>query len=172
MSERFDNVVDELPDELNERREKNGVIEEESDDEEMMSGGNKHKMRVIKKAKRPTKATSFSEPSAPGVSPTQGLVNLNRASKNLRRPRNSLGRGLPKKGGAGGKGTWGKLGDEISLPWVDPNDPNYDSDPETQGVEVRNSSKSSIKLNTLVPEMNEEDVRKAVEPLVLECFEN
>ena len=60
MSERFDNVVDELPDELNERREKNGVIEEESDDEEqgmeggvdgeeMMSGGNKHKMRVIKK---------------------------------------------------------------------------------------------------------------------------
>ena len=31
-------------------------------------------------------------------------------------------------GGAGGKGTWGKLGDEIDLPWVDPNDPNYDSD--------------------------------------------
>jgi hypothetical protein len=31
-------------------------------------------------------------------------------------------------GGAGGKGTWGKLGDEMELPWVDPNDPNYDSD--------------------------------------------
>ena len=29
-------------------------------------------------------------------------------------------------GGAGGKGTWGKLGDEMDLPWVDPNDPNYD----------------------------------------------
>ena len=33
-------------------------------------------------------------------------------------------------GGAGGKGTWGKLGDEMDLPWVDPNDPNYDSDRE------------------------------------------
>ena len=31
-------------------------------------------------------------------------------------------------GGAGGKGTWGKLGDELDLPWVDPSDPNYDSD--------------------------------------------
>ena len=31
-------------------------------------------------------------------------------------------------GGAGGKGTWGKLGDELELPWVDPSDPNYDSD--------------------------------------------
>ena len=31
-------------------------------------------------------------------------------------------------GGAGGKGTWGKLGCELELPWVDPNDPNYESD--------------------------------------------
>lgn len=33
-------------------------------------------------------------------------------------------------GGAGGKGTWGKLGCELELPWVDPNDPNYESDKE------------------------------------------
>ena len=39
LSERFDGLVDDLPDELNERREKNGVIEEESDDEEVMGGG-------------------------------------------------------------------------------------------------------------------------------------
>ena len=54
------------------------------------------------------------------MSLTQGLVNLNRAAKNLRRPRNSLGRGLPKKGGARDKGTWRKLRDEVELPWVDP----------------------------------------------------
>jgi hypothetical protein len=48
----------------------------------------------------------------------QGLVNLNMAAKNLRRPRNSHGRRLPKEGDAGGKGTWGKLGDEMELPWV------------------------------------------------------
>ncbi|XP_055347441.1 programmed cell death protein 4-like [Paramacrobiotus metropolitanus] len=34
-------------------------------------------------------------------------------TKNSRKPRNGLGRGLPKKGGAGGKGVWGKLGDEM-----------------------------------------------------------
>merc|ERR1719483_1672631 len=51
-----------------------------------------------------------------------------------------------------------------------PNDPNYDSEPENR--EEKTAKKSSIKLNTLVPEMSEEDVRKAVEPLVLEYFEN
>merc|ERR1711936_153091 len=182
LSERFDGLVEELPDELNARRvkNKNGVILEESEEEgDGMDGVEREKVksdglhhhngRIIKKAKRPTKATSFSEPNAPGVAPTQGLVNLNRAAKNLRRPRNSLGRGLPKKGGAGGKGTWGKLGDEMELPWVDPNDPNYDSDRE-EAAEVGKSK--TIKLNTLVPEMSEEDVRKAVEPLMLEYFEN
>jgi hypothetical protein len=40
--------------------------------------------------------------------PLSLLVNLSRAAKNLRRPRNSHGRRLPKKGDAGGKGTWGR----------------------------------------------------------------
>ena len=67
-------------------------------------------------------------------------------------------------GGAGGKGTWGKLGCELELPWVDPNDPNYESDGE--------EDLAKTDLQTLVPEMSEEDVRKAVEPLILEYFEN
>merc|ERR1719411_523202 len=58
----------------------------------------------------------------------------------------------------------------MDLPWVDPNDPNYDSDPELDGESK--ALKKTIKLNTLVPEMSEEDVRKAVEPLILEYFEN
>ncbi len=87
-------------------------------------------------------------------------------------------------GGAGGKGTWGKLGCELELPWVDPNDPNYESDsaeaaPEGQTGGVGGKKKGSsgsvgggTKLKALVPEMSEEDVRKAVEQLVLEYFEN
>ena len=49
---------------------------------------------------------------------SQGLVNLSRVAKNLRRPRNSHGGRLHKEGDAGGKATWGKLGDEMELPWV------------------------------------------------------
>merc|ERR1719249_14651 len=56
----------------------------------------------------------------------------------------------------------------MDLPWVDPNDPNYDS----AGEEGEVKKTKNIKLNTMVPEMSEEDVKKAVEPLILEYFEN
>lgn len=41
-------------------------------------------------------------------------------------------RGLPKKGGAGGKGVWGAAMDQDGVAYLDKNDPNYDSDQETQ----------------------------------------
>jgi len=182
--ETFGGQVEELPDELKDRRVSGGsggngvILEEDEDSLDSIEGGLEKAQpdgllpvngRVIKKAKRPTKACSFSEPGAP-TGPGQQLT-LNRASKNLRRSRNAMGRGLPKKGGAGGKGTWGKLGDEMDLPWVDPNDPNYDSAGE-EGETAETKAAKNIKLNTLVPEMSEEDVKKAVEPLVLEYFEN
>ena len=76
-------------------------------------------------------------------------------------------------GGAGGKGTWGKLGCELELPWIDPNDPNYESDSEkADSPKEVNGKKSLVDCKPLVPEMSEEDVRKAVEPLILEYFEN
>lgn len=180
--ETFGGQVDDLPDELRDRRRisggsgDNGVILEEDEDsrdgdiEKPPADGSTSAVagRVIKKAKRPLKACSFSEPGAP----TGPSAQLNiRTSKNLRRSRNAMGRGLPKKGGAGGKGTWGKLGDEMDLPWVDPNDPNYDSAGE-EGEKAVSKAGKNIKLNTLVPEMSEEDVKKAVEPLMLEYFEN
>ena len=115
----------------------------------------------------------------------------NLVNKNSRKSRNGLGRGLPKKGGAGGKGTWGKLGCELELPWVDPNDPNYESDGDENivndapahlptknggqphGPNVNGKSHGhGTTLKTMVPEMSEEDVNKAVEPLILEYFEN
>lgn len=184
IEETFSGQVEELPDDLKERRvhgnqqangNGNGVILEESEEEDQGDAGMEKTPtdasqaiagRVIKKAKRPTKASSFSEPGAP-----VGFPGVARTAKNLRKSRNAMGRGLPKKGGAGGKGTWGKLGDEMDLPWVDPNDPNYDSAGE-EGEKVAPGYTKNIKLNTLVPEMSEEDVKKAVEPLLLEYFEN
>ena len=70
---------------------------------------------------------------------------------------------------------------------VDPNDPNYDSDSTEPKGPSANGTKRTIKLNTMVkyydvgmvhhwnsqvPEMSEEDIRKAVEPLLLEYFDN
>lgn len=58
----------------------------------------------------------------------------------VKRPRrksstHSLGAiGSPKKGGAGGKGTWGVFGDELRAVTgtTDPKDPNYDDEGEKQ----------------------------------------
>ena len=84
-------------------------------------------------------------------------------------------------GGAGGKGTWGKLGCELELPWVDPNDPNYESDGDENivndtpvhlptknggqphGPNVNGKSHGhGTTLKTMVPEMSEEDVNKGI----------
>merc|ERR1719443_1606656 len=111
--ETFGGQVDDLPDELRDRRRisggsgDNGVILEEDEDsrdgdiEKSPVDGTTSAVagRVIKKPKRPLKACSFSEPGAP-IGPSAQL-NI-RSSKNLRRSRNAMGRGLPKKGGAGG----------------------------------------------------------------------
>lgn len=124
--------------------------------------------RPVKRAKRSNKSHSFSEDNGQqqGLQLKGGVLSL-RSAKNSRRPRNA-GRGLPKKNGGGGKGTWGRLGDELNLPWVDKNDPNYDSDEEFKEKEER----KVISLKPVVPEMSDEDVRKLVEPLVLEYFAN
>ena len=60
----------------------------------------------------------------------------------------------------------------MELPWIDPNDPNYESDSEKADSPKAINGKSNIDLKPLVPELSEEDVRKAVEPLILEYFEN
>merc|ERR1719341_2897950 len=137
---------EDLPDELNQSKD-NGNLAEEGEDDDLQGGGG----------------------LVNGIKLPNGRM-INKAAKNLRRSR-ATSRGLPKKGGAG-KGGWGKLGDEIELPWVDPNDPNYDSDSTEPKGPSANGTKRTIKLNTMVPEMSEEDIRKAVEPLLLEYFDN
>jgi len=130
-------------------------------------------LRIIRRAKRAGMARDRAYSTSEGLPTNGSQVHSQRSGgKNSRKSRSGFGRGLPKKGGAGGKGTWGKLGCELELPWIDPNDPNYESDSEKADSPKAINGKSNIDLKALVPEMSEEDVRKAVEPLILEYFEN
>lgn len=119
--------------------------------------------RIKKKAKRPSLTVSKETNGTVSLT-SNGIVNT-RQLKNSRKPRNGYGRGLPKKGGAGGKGTWGRPGSEILVEEDDVNndsrDPNYESDKEV-----------NIKLQRIEPELSEEELQKIVEPFLLEYFEH
>lgn len=71
---------------------------------------------------------------------------------------------MPKKGGAGGKGVWGKPGSELLEEYVeDTNDPNYD--PEA-------SSAGDVELKQVFVEAEPLEVLKKSEPVILEYFEH
>ncbi|XP_034838155.1 programmed cell death protein 4 [Maniola hyperantus] len=87
-----------------------------------------------------------------------------RSWKNSRRPRNGHGRGLPKKGGAGGKGVWGVPGSELLEEYVeDANDPNYDSEAVTNG---------DVEFKQVIVEADPEEIVRKSEPVILEYFEH
>lgn len=93
-----------------------------------------------------------------------GYVVPHRRWKNSRRSRNlTRGRGLPKKGGAGGKGVWGLPGSEaLAEVYEDENDPNYDSECNDRNVELRE----------VITEISPEEFFKLAEPIVLEYYEH
>lgn len=94
--------------------------------------------------------------------PAPDFVAPQRRWKNSRRSRNGYGRGLPKKGGAGGKGVWGIPGSEILEEDIeDQNDPNYEE-----------INEDNVELKEVIPEMTAEDFIKQTEPIILEYFEN
>ncbi|CAG0892839.1 unnamed protein product [Cyprideis torosa] len=88
-----------------------------------------------------------------------------RFAKNSRKSRNTFGRGLPKKGGAGGKGVWGRPGraELQAPPEVDEHDPNYDSDSLDNG---------NVKLEEVRIQPTDEEVAKMVTSTILEYFEH
>lgn len=92
-----------------------------------------------------------------------GFVHGPRSWKNSRRSHNGHGRGLPKKGGAGGKGVWGVPGSELLEAYEDVNDPNYD---------YENLNSGDIELKVVIPNVSLEDLKKKIEPIMLEYFEN
>uniref|UniRef100_A0A182N8I4 Programmed cell death protein 4 n=1 Tax=Anopheles dirus TaxID=7168 RepID=A0A182N8I4_9DIPT len=101
-----------------------------------------------------------------GVAGTPNFVAPHRKWKNSRRSRNIYGRGLPKKGGAGGKGVWGKPGTEEVYDELDedPNDPNFD-------IDAYNST-HNVELKEIVPQLTEAEVVKKLETVILEYFEH
>jgi len=129
-------------------------------DLEAMSGlGDAGKpIRLIHKAKRIHRSLS-----------DEGTVNGNTTSaplqlaKNSRKSRDGRGRGVAKKGGAGGKGTWGAPGDELFADDAcrDLNDPNYDSDSQDPYVVAK-----------IEPVITEAEFDKLVTPVLLEYFDH
>jgi programmed cell death protein 4 len=122
--------------------------------------------RVFKKAKRTVRSPRKSESDGDDASLSPTGLHLNGQavafSKNSRKSRTGFGRGLPKKGGAGGKGVWGKPGVvEESSGYMDANDPNYDSD-----------SQEAIRLEKVIPALDEDQLHRALEPILHEYLEH
>lgn len=119
----------------------------------------KQKKRVRKLSR------SNSKEAVLGVAGTPNFVAPHRKWKNSRRSRNGYGRGLPKKGGAGGKGVWGKPGSEIFEEMEeDQDDPNFDLDAF--------NSRHNIELKEVVLELTDEEFAKKVVPIILEYYEH
>ncbi|KAM3956847.1 programmed cell death protein 4-like [Aphomia sociella] len=119
-----------------------------------------HSERLRRKNKKYTRTNSKEGGGVSAVTPLPKY----RSWKNSRRPRNGHGRGLPKKGGAGGKGVWGAPGSEMLEEYEeDANDPNYDSEAITNG---------DIEFKQVIVEAEPEEIVRKAEPVILEYFEH
>ncbi|XP_072367981.1 programmed cell death protein 4-like isoform X2 [Scyliorhinus torazame] len=78
-----------------------------------------------------------------------------------KKSRSGKGRGLPKKGGAGGKGVWGAAAQVYDVEQPDIRDPNYDDDKQGETV-----------YQTVVPELDDHEFEKAVTPIIQEYFQH
>ncbi|XP_069140774.1 programmed cell death protein 4-like [Argopecten irradians] len=119
--------------------------------------------RIIRKAKRFHRQNSGSD----ALVSNGETVHANQAkqalavNKNSRKSRDGRGRGLPKKGGAGGKGTWGAPGDEMLMEerCKDANDPNYDSESEDEYV-----------VEKIDLEVTPEELSRVLQPVISEYY--
>nr|XP_023654931.1 programmed cell death protein 4-like [Paramormyrops kingsleyae] len=126
-----------------------------------------HEARLKAKAKRRLRRTSSRESGRDSVSEASGdpVADLTSPKSKLhtndRKSRMGKGRGLPKKGGAGGKGVWGAAGMVYEMEEPDAKDPNYDE-----------SSQGNTVYATVMPELEEQELEKTVSPVVKEYFEH
>lgn len=114
-------------------------------------------IRLVNKAKK------FHRSNSGGDASSNSHTGVGVLAKNTRKSRDGRGRGEPKKGGAGGKGTWGAPGDELFVDGScrDKSDPNYDSD--TQGDYV---------VEKISPLVTPEEFDEIVKPIFLEYFDH
>lgn len=121
-----------------------------------------HEAKMKAKAKRRLRRTSSRDSTRESESADNTVEPVSpRGKVNDRKSRMGKGRGLPKKGGAGGKGVWGAPGQIYSYQEPDVRDPNYDE--SAQGATV---------YQKVVPELDEAELQKAVHPMVQEYFEH
>ncbi|KAM6132366.1 programmed cell death protein 4-like [Pterocles gutturalis] len=151
-----------------------GAEEEEDGDEALLGAGGpcarppqekllqearlkaKARRRLRRTSSRDSARESLSEAGDPGPQPPSP-----KGHAHHRRSRAGKGRGLPKKGGAGGKGVWGAPGVVYGYQESDTRDPNYDEAAQGDTVSA-----------TVVPELEEGELQRAVQPMVLEFFEH
>lgn len=143
----------------------NGMASESKENVEgLINGVVELTERVKRRAKRPSKF--MTKELSRANSDTQVVAPL-RALKNSRKSRNGFGRGLPKKGGAGGKGTWGALGSELAEEEldgaIDSNDPNYDE---------ANPENREYKIKVINLDRSNEELQKQISSLVAEYFDH
>lgn len=124
-------------------------------------------LKVKRLRKRTNSRSRSSEGSEDAVSPMSDdfpKLKLDSSFKRDRRSKTGM-RGLPKKGGGGGKGTWGKAGDELNSSAVkDDQDPNFDA--------TDMSTSKEIKLGAYIPTLDRDEVEKNLKPLLIEYYEN
>ncbi|XP_041124734.1 programmed cell death protein 4-like [Polyodon spathula] len=150
-----------------------GAPEEEFSDDDVLAGGEVngnwtpqekalHEARLKAKAKRRLRRTSSRDSTRESLSETGGESGTeSKVAVGDRKSRMGKGRGLPKKGGAGGKGVWGAAGMVYDYEEPDARDPNYDE-----------SSQGDTVYATVVPELDEQELEKMVNPIVQEYFEH
>ncbi|NP_001133509.1 programmed cell death protein 4 isoform X1 [Salmo salar] len=166
--------ADDLSDSFLSGEEENGIITKNVKNEingNWISAPNSiHEARLKAKAKRRLRKTSsrdsgrgdsFSDNGDPSRGTNGTVPPTSPKSKLLdRKSRAGKGRGLPKKGGAGGKGVWGPPGEVYDLEEVDVKDPNYDE------------AQENCVYETVVPPLEEGDFEKTLTPIVQEYFEH
>lgn len=131
--------------------------------------------RKLLKGKRTNSGLQNNNSNHSSSNGNQAILNKNiivskKYSKNLK------GRGLPKKGGSGGKHTWGAPGCELGAKgYLDKNDPNYDSEDGDNLVMrcVENGTDSDgILESTNLQKLEIDDFDHEIKLVILEYFHN
>ncbi|XP_062909772.1 programmed cell death protein 4-like [Mobula hypostoma] len=121
-----------------------------------------HKARMSAKAKRKLRKSSSRDSGSGREFLSESMeTGGNKGKMGDKKSRSGKGRGLPKKGGAGGKGVWGAAAQVYDVEQPDIHDPNYDDDKQGKTV-----------YQTVVPELDDSEFEKAVTPIIQEYLQH
>lgn len=119
------------------------------------------------------KNASFGNNSEPVL--VKNIIISKKYSTHAKRSLNN--RGQPKKNGAGGKGVWGAPGCELDAGYLDPKDPNYDSEEEERNIVMvpyeneMEAQQQTMEVNAK-PQLKTSDFDTEVKLVILEYFQN